>query len=153
LQAYGTPLVEYHGHGTVRWKNGTSKDLAFEAGQFPGEKIIVAGRYQDFDLTFLFGGGAPELEVEEFSGVTSEGWTLRSVGRVLSTNYLPRTREEGAYDAFRLNQLECERLPNAAAIDEYRFGLVNFRCEGNRPVAVQRSGRWSAGARLITFAR
>jgi len=45
LQAYGTPLVEYHGHGTVRWKNGTSKDLAFEAGQFPSGKIIVAGRY------------------------------------------------------------------------------------------------------------
>src|SRR5687768_8468962 len=39
LQAYGTPLVEYYGHGTVRWKNGTSKDLAFEAGQFPSGKI------------------------------------------------------------------------------------------------------------------
>jgi hypothetical protein len=139
LQAYGTPLVEYHDHGTVRWKNGTSKELAFEAGQFPGGKIIVAGRYQDFDLTFLFGGGGTEPEVEEFSGVTTEGWKLRSVGRLTSTNYLPRTREEGSYDAFRLNQLECERLPDAAAIDEYRFGLVNFRCEGNRPVAVQRS--------------
>jgi hypothetical protein len=44
LQAYGTPLVQYHGHGTVRWKNGTSKDLAVEAGQFPGGKIIVTGR-------------------------------------------------------------------------------------------------------------
>jgi len=49
-------------------------------------------------------------------------------------------REEGAYDAFRLNQLDCERLADAATIDEHRFGLVNFRCEGNRPVAVQRPG-------------
>lgn len=44
LQAYGTPLVEYHGHGTVRWKNGTSKDLAFEAGQFPSGKISFLDR-------------------------------------------------------------------------------------------------------------
>jgi len=124
----------------VRWKDGTSRNLAFEAGQFSNGKIIVAGRYDDFDATFLYGGGAPEPEVEEFSGVTSEGWPLRSVGRVTSTNYLPRMREEGAYDAFRLNQLDCERLADAAAIDEYRFGLVNFRCEGNRRVAVQRSG-------------
>ena len=88
LQAYGTPLVEHHGHGTVRWKNGTSKDLAFEAGQFPSGKIIVAGRYNDFDLTFMFGGGDTEPEVEEFSGVTIEGWKLRSVGRLTSTNYV-----------------------------------------------------------------
>jgi hypothetical protein len=140
LRAYGTPLVEYHGHGTVRWKNGTSKDLAFEAGQFSSGKIIVAGRYHDSDPTFLFGGGSTELEVEEFSGVTIEGWKLRSIDRLTSTNYLPRTREEGSYDAFRLNQLECERLPDAAAIDEYRFGLVNFRCEGNRATVVQRPG-------------
>jgi hypothetical protein len=40
LQAYGTPLVEYHGHGTVRWKNGTSKDLAFEAGGLAGEDAM-----------------------------------------------------------------------------------------------------------------
>jgi hypothetical protein len=124
----------------VRWKNGTSKDLAFEAGQFPSGKIIVAGRYHDFDPTFLFGGGGTEPEVEQFSGVTIEGWKLRSVGRLTSTNYLPRTREEGSYDAFRLNQLESERPPGAAAIDEYRFGLVNFRCEGNRATVVQRPG-------------
>ena len=126
LRAYGTPLVEYHGHGTVRWKNGTSKDLAFEAGQFPSGKIIVAGRYHDSDPTFLFGGGSTELEVEEFSGVTIEGWKLRSIDRLTSTNYLPRTREEGSYDAFRLNQLECERLPDAAAVDGSGSGWSTF---------------------------
>ena len=73
LQPYGTPLFEYHGQGTVRWKNGTSRHLAFEAGQFSNGKIIVAGQYHDFDPTFLFGGGGTEPEVEEFSGVTSEG--------------------------------------------------------------------------------
>jgi hypothetical protein len=44
LQPYGTPLFEYQGQGTVRWKNGTSRNLAFEAGQFSTGKIIVAGR-------------------------------------------------------------------------------------------------------------
>jgi hypothetical protein len=58
LQAYGTPLFEYQGQGTVRWKDGTSRDLAFEAGQFSNGKIVVVGRYADFDPTFLFGGGA-----------------------------------------------------------------------------------------------
>src|SRR5262249_54035120 len=93
LQPYGTPLFGYQWQGTVRWKDGSSKPLAFEAGQFSNGKIIVAGRYDDFDSTFLFGGGAPEPEVDEFLGVTSEGWTLRSVGRVTSTNYLPRMHE------------------------------------------------------------
>jgi hypothetical protein len=51
-----------------------------------------------------------------------------------------RCSELGSYDGFRLNQLECERLRDAAAIDEYRFGLVNFRCEGNRATVVQRPG-------------
>jgi hypothetical protein len=126
LQPYGTLLFEYQGQGTVRWKNGTSRNLAFEAGQFSNGKIIVAGRYDDFDSTFLFGGGGPEPEVEEFLGVTSVGWMLRSVGRVTSTNYLPRMHEEGAYDAFRLNQLDCERPADAPTIDDYRFGLCRF---------------------------
>ena len=108
-------LFEYKGRERSAGRTAP-QGPGIEAGRFANGKIIVAGRYDDFDSTFLFGGGAPEPEVEEFSGVTSEGWTLRSVGGVTSTNYLPRMREEGAYDAFRLNQLDCERLADAATI-------------------------------------
>ncbi len=140
LDAYGSPLFAYQGDGTVRWNDGTSRALAFEAGQFPNGKIIVVGRYNEVDHSMWFGGGGQSPEPDEFHGVTSDGWMLRSVGPFSSTNYLPRMRGTGSFDAFRLRQLDCDRVADAAAIAEYRFGLVNFHFHGIRPATVERSG-------------
>jgi len=139
LAAYGTPLFAYEGHGTVQWPDGTSKDLLFEAGQFESGRIIVVGRYVTDEAIFLFGGGADTVEPVSFQGQTASGAMLGSIGPVMSTNYLPRKKEAGSFDAFRLNQLDYRQEEATTGNVQHRFGLVNFHLEGTAPTTIQRS--------------
>ena len=143
LEAYGDPVFTYRGEGVLRWAGTEARGLAFEAGQYPNGRIVLAGRYlgTDFsDALVRWIGGQPDTAPQEFEGVTADGTRLRAVGGIMQTNYLPKTRAVGDYDAFWLKTLECEQVieDSAAAARQHRFGLVNFHFHGTRRVAVER---------------
>jgi hypothetical protein len=144
LEAYGRPLFTYRGEGTLRWAGDMARGIAFEVGQYPNGRIVLAGLYggTDFsDALLRWAGGRPDPSPEAFEGVAENGVRLRSVGGVMPTNYLPKTHAEGEYDAFRLQSLECEHDvdPASTAATQHRFGLVNFHFHGTRRVTVERS--------------
>ncbi len=144
LEAYGRPLFTYRGEGTLRWPGDKARGIAFEIGQYPNGRIVLAGLYSgtDFsDALLRWAGGQPDPSPETFEGVAENGVRLRCVGGVMPTNYLPKTHAEGEYDAFRLQSLECDHDvdPVCTAARQHRFGLVNFHFHGTRRVAVERS--------------
>lgn len=143
LEAYGRPLFTYRGEGTLRWAGDKVRGIAFEAGQYPNGRIVIAGSYSgtDFsDALVRWAGGQPDPAPEAFEGVAENGLRLRCVGGVMPTNYLPKTDAQGEYDAFRLKNLDCDHAvdPPCAAASQHRFGLVNFHFQGTRETVVER---------------
>lgn len=143
LEAYGRPLFTYRGEGNLRWAGGATKDIAFEVGQYPNGRIVLAGRYHGTtlaDAMMRWGGGeTPDPPPESFDGLADGGLRLRCVSGITPTNYLPKMHVEGDYDAFRLTTLDCDHgaVGDSSSV-RHRFGLVNFRFSGTCGVTIER---------------
>ncbi len=136
---YGNALYRYSGVGILQYPTEPPRQVEFDAGQLQSGEVLVVCTCEDFSAQHFF-----PIEHEDptsFEGTTQEGWKIRSVDAIRQTNYLPRTRQPGSYDAFRLRGISVllsDQQDQRAT--HYRFGLVNFNVTGIRPVTVHRKG-------------
>ena len=138
LRDYGTPVAEYTGEGTIHWATSPPQRVVFDAGQLhDGQSLVVCSSPLPMtDALLRYFGGGDEEQIVRFEGVTAEARSVNTVGHVDTINYLPNTKEPGAYTTLRVRQLDVTFSTEPVA--QHRFGLVNFHVSGTHAVTVVR---------------
>jgi hypothetical protein len=121
--SYGKCLAKYEGKGTIFYDAKKIK-CDFEVGQLLNGEIILLCISKKVSL---FSFHSPKLE--NFEGVTSEGYKIKSKGRIYDINFLPErpSAAKGAL-ALRLDELSVQIKSTKAK--SVRFGVTNFRFRG-----------------------